>query len=500
MSIEREVKLGVWPGFTLPDLTDVVDGATVAPTEVQRLEATYHDTTDLRLARWGITLRYRTGEGDGDGWTLKLPKGSGNGVLVRDEINVVGDPRTVPVEILDHVAAWVRTATLQPVAKMQTQRSVTRLLGRNDVQLAEVVDDEVSVLDGRHVALRFREVEVELADADESLLDDVVSRLRAAGAGVPDPTPKVIRALGPRALGAPELVAPEISDDASARDVLRAGIAKAVLRVLGHDAGVRLTDDDEAVHQARVGTRRLRSDLRTFAPLLDRGWADPLRDELQWYAGLLGGVRDADVLLMRLRDDIGTLDELDAVPAKRILARLEAQRSSARAELLEAMHTPRHAALLDALVDAANDPQLRKGASAPASEVLPGLAAGPWQKLAKAVKRAGSSPDDEVLHGIRIHAKRARYAADVAALVVGKPASHFADAVAGVQEVLGNHQDACVRRDWLRSAATQVPADAALVAGELIAMAKLDAQQQRDAWRDAWKMANKGRLRAWLRP
>jgi CHAD domain-containing protein len=498
--IEREVKLGVWPGFTLPDLTDVVAGATVAPTEVQRLEAMYHDTTDLRLARWGITLRYRTGEGDGDGWTLKLPKGSGDGVLVRDEIIVLGDPRTVPAEIHDHVAAWVRSATLQPVAKMQTQRSVTRVLGRDDTELAEVVDDEVSVLDGRHVALRFREVEVELADADESLLHEIVARLRAAGAGVPDPTPKVIRALGPRALGAPELVVPEIDDDASASDVLRAAITRAVLRVLGHDAAVRLTDDDEAVHQARVGTRRLRSDLRTFAPLLDRSWAEPLRGELQWYAGLLGAVRDTDVLLMRLRDDIGDLDELDAVPAKRIVARLEAQRSSARAELLDGMHTPRHAALLDALVDAAIEPRVRNAASAPASEVLPKLAAGPWQMLAKSVKRAGSSPEDEVLHDIRIRAKRARYAADVAALVVGKPASRFADAVAGVQEVLGNHQDACVRRDWLRAAAGHVPADAALVAGELIAMAKADAQQQRDDWRDAWKTANKGRLRAWLRP
>jgi CHAD domain-containing protein len=498
--IEREVKLGVWPGFTLPDLTNVVKGATVAPTLEHRLEATYHDTDDLRLARWGITLRYRTGEGSNDGWTLKLPKGSGGGVLVRDEIIVPGDPKTVPSEILDHVAAWVRTASLRPVAKMQTQRSVTRVLGRDDAELAEVVDDEVSVLDGRHVALRFREVEVELADADESLLDEIVVRLRAAGAGSPDPTPKVFRALGPRALGAPELVVPEIGDDASAKDVLQAGITKAVLRVLDHDADVRLTDDDEAVHQARVGTRRLRSDLRTFSPLLDRDWAEPLREELQWYAGLLGAVRDTDVLLMRLRDDIAGLDGLDAAPAKRLVARLEAQRSSARADLLAGMRSPRHAALLDALVGAAIDPRVRGGASAPASKVLPRLAAGPWRKLAKAVKRAGSSPEDEVLHGIRIRAKRARYAADVAALVVGKPAARFADAVADVQEVLGAHQDACVRRDWLRGAAADVPADSALVAGELIALANIDAQRQRDEWRGAWKKANKGRLRAWLTP
>jgi CHAD domain-containing protein len=500
VSIEREVKLGVWPGFALPDLTDVVDGATVAPAVVHRLEATYHDTGDLRLARWGITLRYRTGEGSGDGWTLKLPKSSSGGLLVRDEIVVTGDPRTVPAEILDHVAAWVRTASLQPVAKMQTQRTVSRLVSDDDEQLAEIVDDEVSVLDGRHVALRFREVEVELTSEDVSLLDDIVVRLRAAGAGAPDPTPKVIRALGPRALGTPELVVPEIGDDASAKDVLRAGITRAVLRVLHHDAGVRLTDDDEAVHQARVGTRRLRSDLRTFGPLLDREWAEPLRDELRWYADLLGGVRDADVLLMRLRRDVEQLDEHDRVPAKRLLARLEAQRSSARTALLDGMRSTRYAALLDALVDAAVEPRVRGAASAPARAVLPALASAPWQKLAKAVKGAGSSPADEVLHAIRIRAKRARYAADVAALVVGKPAARFAAAVADVQEVLGQHQDACVRREWLRTAGTEVPAASALVAGQLVAMATAESEQRRLEWRQAWKKANEGRLRAWLKP
>ena len=45
----------------------------------------------------------------------------------------------------------------------------------------------------------FREVEVELFDADEALIDAVMARLRAAGVGEPDSTPKYVRAL--RALG-----------------------------------------------------------------------------------------------------------------------------------------------------------------------------------------------------------------------------------------------------------------------------------------------------------
>ena len=54
------------------------------------------------------------------------------------------------------------------------------------------------------------------------------------------------------------------------------------------------------MHKMRVGTRRLRSALATFRPLLDRAVTDPIRDELKWIAGELGGARDAEVLRERL--------------------------------------------------------------------------------------------------------------------------------------------------------------------------------------------------------
>src|SRR5438046_9771551 len=65
---EREVKLGAGPAFHLPSLDGVVEGAIVLAPEVLRLETVYHDTPDLRLARWGVSLRHRCGEG----WTLTL--------------------------------------------------------------------------------------------------------------------------------------------------------------------------------------------------------------------------------------------------------------------------------------------------------------------------------------------------------------------------------------------------------------------------------------------
>src|SRR5215218_8085854 len=294
-SLEREVKLGVWPGFELPPLDDLPDGLQPERLKTRRLEATYYDTPDARLARSGASLRFRTG--DGTGWTLKLPDGDGvapGGGLSRRELTFPGDGKAVPPAVETLLAAWVRTSSLVPVARLATHRRAVRLVDEEGSPQAEVVNDEVSVLHGRRVAVRFREVEAEAApDAPDDLLPEVVARLRAAGAGPPDPTSKVRRALGPLAAGPPELAPVELGSDPSAGDVVRAAITSSVLRLLEHDIGVRLGDDAEDVHQARVATRRLRSDLRTYGHLLDREWAAGLREALKGVADALGAVRDA---------------------------------------------------------------------------------------------------------------------------------------------------------------------------------------------------------------
>jgi CHAD domain-containing protein len=114
------------------------------------------------------------------------------------------------------------------------------------------------------------------------------------------------------------------------------------------------------------------------------------------------------------------------------------------------------------------------------------------------MRRIGPGSADDELHAARIRAKRARYAADVAALVVGKPAEKLARRVAGVQEVLGNHQDACVAREWLRRVALDVDAPVAVVAGELAAVQDAEALACRHDLAAAWERATKSKLRSWL--
>src|ERR1700693_381671 len=295
--LEREVKLGAGPAFHLPDLSGVVDGVSVTPPEAVRLETTYYDTADLRLARWGVSLRHRAGEG----WTLKLPPsrtssdGQNQTLLERDELTFQGGAKKPPPAAAPICPPYVRNAELIPVARLSTVRRRVRLLDGAGARLAEVVDDEVSVRDGRRVAARFREIEVEVTGAEQDgdgIAAPLVARLRGAGAGAPDPTPKHIRALGPRALAPPEGSPAAVPPDAPARDVIRSVVAQSVAALLYHDPLVRTSADPEAVHQARVATRKLRSHLRTFGPLLDPEGSEPLRFALGWVALSLGAVRD----------------------------------------------------------------------------------------------------------------------------------------------------------------------------------------------------------------
>ena len=502
---EREVKLGAGPAFHLPDLAGVIQGVAVAPPETVRMETVYYDTPDLRLARWGVSLRRRAGEG----WTLKLAPppstpGKPAAVLERDELTFEGSATKPPEAALEVVRAYVRKAELVPVARLSTVRRRVRLVDATGTRVAEVVDDEVSVRDGRRVAARFREIEVEVPSTNgtngaadsEPILTPLVTRLRGAGAGAPDPTPKHIRALGPRAIEPPEVSPQPLSPDAPAKDVIRNALAESIAALLRHDPLVRSGRDPEAVHQARVATRKLRSHLRTFGPLLDPEWTEPLRSELGWLAMGLGAVRDREVLLERLQTRAGSLEAGDQRSAASLLHLLEVEIDELRKKLLADLDSQRYIDLLERLVESAHSPKTTPDAEQPAKGVLPALATSPWRRLRSAVRQLPETPTDPEVHRIRILAKRARYAAEAVAPVAGDAATAFARCAAKLQTILGEHQDSVTAQAWLRSA--RATGRRAFVAGELIALERIAAADARARWPKVWKPLDRKRVREWM--
>jgi CHAD domain-containing protein len=495
---EAELKFPVPPSFLLPALAADDIGLTLEEGPTYDLRATYFDTEDLRLARGGATLRYRSGEGDKSGWTLKLPV-DGHDATVRDETTFEGTQGAVPEAARHLVTAFARNHSLGPVARLRTKRRVWTVRDDEGEVIAELADDEVSILEGRRVVARYRELEVESLSGSLESLRPIADRLRAAGASSAEPIPKAVRALGPRATAPSDIPADgEIrpSDDAGA--AVKAAVARGAKRLIANDPLTRM-GEVEGLHQMRVAARRLRSDLQTFGPLIHPDWAEALRSELKWIAGALGEVRDLDVLQERLRHAAEELGESFAT----LFASLAAQHEEARSQLTAALQSDRYKDLLDRLIDGADQPALTEAAAEPCKSVLPGAVETAWKKLAKEARALTPDDPEEAFHEVRIRAKKARYAAEAVTGALGqdgKSAARFAKRVADVQDVLGTHQDAAVGEELFLSFAAAHPEDGPLnlAIGRLIERQRQEAARCRARFFDVWDKLDSKKNLSWM--
>jgi CHAD domain-containing protein len=283
-----------------------------------------------------------------------------------------------------------------------------------------------------------------------------------------------------------------------AGDVVRDAINASVERFLANEDAVTAGAAPEAVHQARVATRRLRSDLKTFEDFVDREWASQLRTELQWMGGELGQVRDIEVMLERLRADAAELPDNQCCTAERLIRRLIGDWEAARNELLAAIDSPRYARVVELLHDAAAEPHFTPRADTRADEALAPVVRTPWKKLRKAVDDLGKQPSDTALHGVRIRTKRCRYATEATAAVYGNPARKFAVRLAALQDLLGEHQDAVVAQIWLEHTSRDCDDDEALAAKLLAERQARAAVVARTEFTHAWRAVRRRRPSTWL--
>jgi len=231
--------------------------------------------------------------------------------------------------------------------------------------------------------------------------------------------------------------------------------------MLRHDPGVRLGEDPEDVHQFRVATRRLRSDLRTLAPLLEPEPISDLRGRLRLLGARAGAARDTDVLTGRLKARADLLPGQDAVGVEQLIRRLQDQAREALAALLQELASPGYDQFLDTLVSIAAQPPIAAEppglAGQPAAAAAADLIRRPWRRLKRAAQALTKDSPDAQWHAVRIRAKPCRYAAEAAAPVCGHQADRFAAAIATVQAILGDHQDTVVAEAWLRATGVARP-------------------------------------------
>ena len=167
---------------------------------------------------------------------------------------------------------------------------------------------------------------------------------------------------------------------------LRAMIEAQRQALLAHDPGTRLGDDPENLHQHRVAARRARAFLRATSAYVDPAWRQLLREPLRALGGVTGPVRDLDVLLEHVRDELPALAAEERSGGDELVARLELELAAARASLLNAFDGDSYRALLTRL---RLPPQLGDGVQ---SVPLRRIARKEFRRLVSAVDELGSIP------------------------------------------------------------------------------------------------------------
>jgi CHAD domain-containing protein len=268
---------------------------------------------------------------------------------------------------------------------------------------------------------------------------------------------------------------------------IRAGLDAYVRAMLAHAPGTRLGADPEELHQMRVTVRKMRALLKTGRLFLDPQWSQPVRAELGWLGDTLGSVRDLDVLLDRLRRQAEGFDEAERAAFARLTSGLEQERSRYRKKLVAALDSDRYAKLVDRLVAGIQAPP---PASATDSQVaLRDIVTAQFRKLSKQVQQAGSGASDTQLHALRIQGKRLRYAGELVSSS-NRRAQRLVAACKRFQDVLGEHQDACVATErivgLLAELGDRADNTVAFVAGRLVEREALQRAACRDQWWKCW--------------
>jgi CHAD domain-containing protein len=428
--LERELKWDVDEQFALPRLDDIIAGADVERRTVT-LSSTYYDTTDGDLQTHGVLLLRRDGDDD-TGWQLKVPDADGRMDI---RTSLTGTPPTELTEVLTGLRLG---KPLVHVATIRTVRDRHRITDTEQHQLCAEVDDDHVHASVDHRLLAWREIEIELGEGTPPLARRIAKRLAEAGAKPARYPSKLARVCRPSG--------PEPTVGTAAGRALVGYMTEQIDAIFSGDLGLRRGSDP--IHDTRVAIRRLRSTVRVFAKLLDRDAIGDVEDELKWFAGLLGEVRDCQVQQHRFQKALAQLPpELVLGPvANRINTDLQSDQLRARKVVSRAMDSQRYLDLLATLQRWRTDPPLTEP---PSLSALNKRAHRAERKADRRLAEAIGAGDDALLHRARKAAKRARYAAELR-VPVDKRAKKTVKHHKRIQTVLGDHQDGVVASATLR--------------------------------------------------
>jgi CHAD domain-containing protein len=426
----------------------------------QRMNDTYLDTEDWRLARAGFVLCTRR-RGRADEITLKDTRpAAADGLRQRMELTEVLPEAGVaalgtegPVGRRVHAVAG--RMPLRPVLHVRTRRRpfALRVGGVDAAEIA--LDDTLITAGGGQRPTQLRRVEVEALPTWTGTLGPLMTQLRTACGLQPAALSKFeagLLALGIEIPGPPDLGPTDVQPDASMGELAFAVLRRQLAVLRAKEPGTRLGEDIEELHDMRVATRRLRAAVDLFVDVLPLR-ARIFRTELTWLAGVLGAVRDLDVQLHAL--EVMAAPSVDD-PWADLVALLSEEREAARRRLLSALDSMRWERLQRDLETMAHQGPLLRSVAArvPATVAVPNLIDARHTTVVKAARRARRSGEAADFHRLRLRCKRLRYSLEFSADLYGGRTSPFTKQLTGLQNDLGLFQDAEVAAARLAALAT----------------------------------------------
>jgi len=412
------------------------------------LRETRLDTGDRRFARAGYRLIVREAESRTE-LVLEPVRSRGGRRLLRARAPWPGGPveslpATCPEPLREPVHAVVGRRRLHAVDRTSARHETWQLL-RDDHLIGTITLKEITRDDAEIPADDPARVEIELDDREEAaggVVDRLTARLPLQPPVLASPT-----AAGTRSASRRRLVR-----RGSVQDVAFAALRLHFARATAREPGARLGADPEELHDLRVAIRRLQAALRLYRDHLP-GRARRFRSELRRIGRSLGEVRDLDVQIEWLREHAAELPRSERDGVRMIVSALQRRRRAARGAMLETLDSPRtedFAQRFSRWLDRGPTGKPRRGRR-PITKEAPKLIRERIRTLVRAGRRIDRASPPADYHALRILAKQARYALEFHADVYGPPARRAIRRIVALQDLLGEHQDAEVFLDHIRT-------------------------------------------------
>jgi triphosphatase len=466
----------------------------------RNVSETYFDTPDLQLRHRDVGLRVRR---ENEGWVQHIER---NGNLARHHEweapvagpapdlaglrNLVKDKK-IRRQVLGAAALGKRLA---PVFTTRVKRTAWELALPDGAKITCVF--ESGQVESGDKQAPISQLDLAITAGEPAKLFDLALALQRdfpvhiGNKSQADRGYELLAEGDTRAVKASDLV---LAPDMSAEQAFQAIAGAAMAHMQANSEGVADEHDVEAVHQMRVGMRRLRSALGMFKGVLHL--PAEFQNELDWLSGELTAARDWDVLAGSTLPALAS-DASDPQPIEELRQAAAEQARAHHLAAAAAVDSPRYTEFMLNLgrwiqamgwrAQPAAAPRAARQLSGSALKFARMTSKRDQRRLRK---RADDLPNatPAARHRVRIAAKKARYGTEFfGSLFKPRSVRPYVKALSGLQDELGYLNDAAVADRLLGEMAAAQPQLAASIGfakGFLAARVKNEDRKVLKLWR-----------------